>query len=81
MEKTWFEAVFHRQPHPVLRLLGNLGLCVAQFVFIVAVITHFHSPWRWLVIPIGLWALVCDGRGVALAVQDLRPRGAAPARE
>ncbi|MFD3808546.1 hypothetical protein ACFWTC_34375 [Streptomyces sp. NPDC058619] len=81
MEKTWFEEVFRRRPHPVLRLLGNLALCAAQIVFVIAAITHFHSAWRWLVVPMGLWALVVDGRGVVLAVQDLRGRGAAPAPE
>ncbi|MCY0954283.1 hypothetical protein [Streptomyces sp. H27-S2] len=81
MEKTLFEEMFHRRPHPVLRLLGNLALCAAQLIFVIAVITHFHSAWRWLVIPLGLWAMVADGRGVALAVQDLRRRGAAPAPE
>ncbi|MFD9505029.1 hypothetical protein [Streptomyces sp. NPDC060035] len=81
MEKTWFEEVFRRRPHPVLRLLGNLVLCVVQFVFVIAVITQFDSAWRWLVVPVGLWAMVADGRGVALAVQDLRRRGAAPVPE
>ncbi|MFD6913659.1 hypothetical protein ACFWB2_13885 [Streptomyces virginiae] len=79
MEKSWFEVVFRRRPHPVLRLLGNLALCAAQLVFVVAVIMNFHSAWRWLVVPMGLWAMMADGRGVALAVQDLRRRGAAPA--
>ncbi len=81
MKKTWFEEVFHRRPHPVLRLLGNLALCAAQSVFVIAVITHFHSGWRWLVVPMGLWAMAADGRGVALAVQDLRRRDAALAPE
>ncbi|MFC9825359.1 MULTISPECIES: hypothetical protein [Streptomyces] len=81
MEKTWFEGVFRRRPHPVLRLLGNLALCAAQLVFVVAVITQFHSGWRWLLIPVGLGAMVADGRGVALAVQDLRRRDAALAPE
>lgn len=65
----------------MLRLLGNLALCAAQVVFVVAVITHFHTAWRWLAVPIGLWAMVGDGRGVALAVQDLRRRDVAPALE
>ncbi|MEU9236118.1 hypothetical protein [Streptomyces subrutilus] len=81
MEKTLFEEVFHTRPHPVLRLLGGLVLCVAQLIFVVAVITHFDSAWRWLVVPVGLWAMVADGRGAAVAVQDLRRRGAAPAPE
>ncbi|MFD4737762.1 hypothetical protein ACFWNQ_10345 [Streptomyces virginiae] len=81
MEKSWFEVVFRRRPHPVLRLLGNLVLCVAQLVFVVAVIMNFHTVWRWLVVPLGLWAMLADGRGVALAVQDLRLRDAAPAPE
>lgn len=81
MEKTWFEEVFRSRPHPVLRLLGNLALCAAQLVFVVAVITHFHTGWRWLVVPVGLWAMVADGRGVALAVQDLRRRDAVLAPE
>lgn len=65
----------------MLRLLGNLLLCAAQLVFAVAVITHFHSAWRWLVVPMGLSAMMADGRGVALAVQDLRRRDPAPAPE
>lgn len=65
----------------MLRLLGNLVLCVVQVVFIIAVITQFRSAWRWLAVPVGLWAMVGDGRGVALAVQDLRRRGAVPAPE
>ncbi|MFF7082137.1 hypothetical protein [Streptomyces lavendulae] len=81
MGKTWFEKVFRRRAHPVLRLLGNLALCAAQLVFVVAVITQFHSGWRWLFVPVGLWAIVADGRGVALAVQDLRRRDVALAPE
>ncbi|MFD6877880.1 MULTISPECIES: hypothetical protein [unclassified Streptomyces] len=81
MEKTWFEEVFHRRPHPVLRLLGNLTLCAVQCVFVIAVITQFQSAWRWLAVPMGLWAMVCDGRGVALAVRDLRRRGGAQVPE
>ncbi|MFD3675301.1 hypothetical protein [Streptomyces sp. NPDC058613] len=81
MEKTLFEEVFRRRPHPVLRLLGNLVLCVLQIVFVVAVITQFQTVWRWLVVPMGLWGLLSDGRGVALAVQDLRRRAAAPVPE
>lgn len=65
----------------MLRLLGNLGLCATQCVFVIVVLTHFDSAWRWLVVPLGLWALLADARGVALAVQDLRGRGAAPAPE
>ncbi|MEU0984967.1 hypothetical protein ABZ488_37880 [Streptomyces griseus] len=79
MEKAWFEEVFRRRPHPVLRLLGNLALWAAQLTFAIMVITHFDSAWRWLVIPLTLWATLADGRGVALAVQDLRRRDAAPA--
>ncbi|MFG3398958.1 hypothetical protein [Streptomyces parvus] len=79
MQKTLFEEVLRRRPHPVLRLLGNLTLCATQLTFAVFVITQFHSAWRWLFVPLALWAMVADGRGVALAVQDLRRRGAAPA--
>ncbi|MGW1775556.1 hypothetical protein [Streptomyces sp. NPDC002104] len=79
MEKTFFEEVFRRRAHPALRLLGNLALCAAQAVFVVAVLTHFHTAWRWLAVPFGLWAMVGDGRGAALAVRDLRRRGGAPA--
>ncbi|MFB7031309.1 MULTISPECIES: hypothetical protein [unclassified Streptomyces] len=81
MKKTLFEELFRRRPHPVLRLLGNLVLCTFQLVFVIAVITHFHSAWRWLAIPFGLWAMLADGRGAALAVQDLRRRDTAPAPE
>ena len=81
MKKTWFEKVFRRRPHPVMRLLGNLALCAAHFVFVISVITHFDSAWRWLVVPMGLWGVMADGRGVALAVQDLRRREATPAPE
>lgn len=81
MEKTFFEEVFRRRAHPVLRLLGNLALCAAHFIFVIGVITHFHSGWRWLVVPMGLWAMVADGRGVVLAVHDLRRRDAALASE
>ncbi|MFD3720080.1 hypothetical protein [Streptomyces sp. NPDC058674] len=81
MEKTWFEKVFRRRPHPVLRLLGNLAACVAHLVFAIIVITHFHSAWRWLFVPIGLLGMVGDGRGVVSAVQDLRRRDAALAPE
>ncbi len=76
MEKTLFEELFRRRPHPVLRLLGHLALCAAQLFFIVLVVTRFDTAWRWLVVPLGLWGLVGDGRGVALAVQDLRRRDA-----
>ncbi|MFJ7271396.1 hypothetical protein ACIQV3_32955 [Streptomyces sp. NPDC099050] len=81
MKKTLFEEVFHRRAHPALRLLGNLVACAFQIVFVVAVITQFHSAWRWLVVPLGLWGMLGDGRGAALAVRDLRRREPAPAPE
>ncbi|WP_371637448.1 hypothetical protein OG988_38990 [Streptomyces zaomyceticus] len=81
MKKTLFEELFRRRPHPMLRLLGNLVLCAVQLVFVMAVIMHFHTPWRWLAVPFGLWVMLADGRGVALAVQDLRRPDAAPAPE
>ncbi|MFF3214283.1 hypothetical protein ACFYYB_26905 [Streptomyces sp. NPDC002886] len=80
-KKTWYAVEPRKKLHPVLRLLGNLALCAAQLFFIVAVVTHFDTAWGWLVVPLGLWALVGDGRGVALAVQDLRRRDDAPALE
>ncbi|MFF7300580.1 hypothetical protein [Streptomyces sp. NPDC008265] len=79
MEKTWFEEVLHRRPHPVLRLLGNVALCAAQLIFLAAVITQFNTPWRWLCVPVGFWAILADGRGAALAVRDLRRPDTAPA--
>ncbi|MFF8319556.1 hypothetical protein ACF06V_20575 [Streptomyces bobili] len=81
MEKTWFGAVFRRRPHPVLRLLGNLALCAVHVGWLTATVTQFHSGWRWFAVPVGLLALLFDGRGVAVAVQDLRRRGAAPVPE
>lgn len=81
MKQTLFEEVFRRRPHPALRLLGNLALCAVQCVFVVAVVAHFHSPWRWLAVPLGLWAMLADARGVVLAVRDLRGRDGAPAPE
>ncbi|MFE5834836.1 hypothetical protein ACFQ8W_31990 [Streptomyces sp. NPDC056508] len=81
MEKTLFEKVFRRRPRPVLRLLGNLVFCVFQVVFVIAVITHFDTPWRWLVIPFSFWVMLADSRGVVLAVQDLRRSDAAAAPE
>ncbi|MCJ0875222.1 hypothetical protein [Streptomyces sp. AP-93] len=80
-KKTWYQVVPHKRLHPALRLLGNLALCVIQLIFIVAVVTRFDTAWRWLVVPLGLWGLLSDGRGVALAVQDLRRRDAATALE
>ncbi|MEC4576531.1 hypothetical protein [Streptomyces virginiae] len=81
MQKTWFEEVFRTRPHPMLRLLGSLALCAAQLIFLAAVITHFDTPWRWLYVPVGLWAIVADGRGAALAVQDLRQPDTTPTLE
>ncbi|MEC4575075.1 hypothetical protein [Streptomyces virginiae] len=81
MEKTWFEKAFHTRPQPVLRLLGNLALCAAQLVFIAAVITHFDTAWRWLYVPVGLWAILADGRGATLAAQDLRRPATTPTQE
>ncbi|MET9467298.1 hypothetical protein ABZY44_21330 [Streptomyces sp. NPDC006544] len=80
-KKTWYAAEPHKKLHPMLRLLGNLALCVGQLIFVIAVVTRFDTAWRWLVVPIGLWVIAGDGRGVASAVQDLRRRDAAPALE
>ncbi|MEU8523786.1 hypothetical protein [Streptomyces sp. NPDC048577] len=80
-KKTLFEELFGRRAHPVLRLLGNVVFCVVQVVFVIAVITHFDTPWRWLAVPFGLWAMLGDGRGAVLAVQDLRRPSAAPTPE
>ncbi|MFC8496027.1 hypothetical protein ACFUJU_35570 [Streptomyces sp. NPDC057235] len=81
MEKTLFEKLFRRRPHPMLRLLGNLVLCTAQLVFVITVITHFDTPWRWLAVPFSLWAMLADSRGAVLAVQDLRRSDTAAAPE
>lgn len=81
MEQTWSERVFRRRPHPVLRALGNLATCAAEVVFAVVVITQLHSAWRWLAVPVGFLGLVSAGRGVAVAVRDLRRRGAASMTE
>ncbi|MCX4781855.1 hypothetical protein [Streptomyces sp. NBC_01264] len=65
----------------MLRLVGSLVLCALQIVFVVAVLTHFHSAWRWLVVPLGVWGMVGDGRGVTSAVRDLRRPDAVPTPE
>lgn len=81
LEKTWFETVFRRKPHPVLRVLGNLVMCAVVVYGLIHAATAFHSAWRWLAVPVGLLMLVFAGRGVAVAVQDGRGRGAASAIE
>ncbi|MEU1091626.1 hypothetical protein ACFYPN_33230 [Streptomyces sp. NPDC005576] len=78
MEKTWFESVFRRRPHAVLRLLGNLVLCAMQVFWVVWVLVSFDGAWRWLAVPLGFMALLSDSRGVVLAVRDLRKRGGSP---
>ncbi|MFF7363771.1 hypothetical protein [Streptomyces sp. NPDC008125] len=78
MEKTWFESVFRRRPHPVLRLLGNLVLCAMQVAWVIWGLVSFHSAWRWLVVPIGLMVLLSYSRGVVLAVRDLRKHNSSP---
>ncbi|MFJ9933830.1 hypothetical protein ACIRSJ_11950 [Streptomyces virginiae] len=79
MEKTWFEK--HTRPQPVLRLLGNLALRAAQLAFLAVVITHFDTAWRWLYVPVGLWAILADGRGATLAAQGLRRPATTPTQE
>ncbi|MFD9004167.1 hypothetical protein ACFV0T_24940 [Streptomyces sp. NPDC059582] len=59
-------------------MLGNLLISSVQVYCGIYVITQFHSAWRWLAAPMVLLALVFTGRGVAVAVQDLLRRGAAP---
>jgi hypothetical protein len=41
----------------------------------------FHSPWRWLAVPVGLLTLVFIGRGVTVAAQDLHGRSVGPTTE
>ncbi|MET9735440.1 hypothetical protein ABZZ79_33860 [Streptomyces sp. NPDC006458] len=80
MEKTWFEAVLRRRPHPVLRIVGNLAGAGLQVWAYVYAITQFHTAWRWLAVPLGLMALLHAGRGVAVAAQELSRHGAQPSR-
>ncbi|MER7676367.1 hypothetical protein [Streptomyces sp. NPDC096934] len=78
MDATWFETVFRRKPHPVLRMLGNLLLGAVQVYWVIVMLTQLHSGWRWFAAPVGLLSLVFAGRGVAVAARDLRRRGAEP---
>ncbi|MEU0436113.1 hypothetical protein ABZ153_31650 [Streptomyces sp. NPDC006290] len=65
----------------MLRVLGNLVSGMIQVWWVIYVITRFHGAWRWPAAAMGLLALVFAGRGVAVAVQDLLRRGAAPSPE
>ncbi|MGW0860234.1 hypothetical protein [Streptomyces sp. NPDC002690] len=73
-----FEQAFGRKPHPVLRLLGSLALCAFQAVWVISVTTNFHTAWRWLAVPFGLWGILSETRGAVLAARDLRQRDSAP---
>ncbi|MDJ0386348.1 hypothetical protein [Streptomyces sp. G-G2] len=76
MEKTWFEVVFRRRAHPVLRVLGNLLEGTVAVVAASFVISQTDSAWRWLIVPLTILTLVSAYRGVAVAVQDFRQRTA-----
>ncbi|MGW0860235.1 hypothetical protein [Streptomyces sp. NPDC002690] len=78
MEKTLFESVFRRRPHPVLRLLGNLVGIAIHCAWMAGVINHFDTAWRWLAVPVGLLGLLNESGGAVLARRDLRRPANAP---
>ncbi|MFD3875939.1 hypothetical protein [Streptomyces sp. NPDC058623] len=80
MEKIWFEVVFRRRSHPVLRVLGNLVWGALAVITAPFVVTGSDSAWRWFIVPSALLILVSSYRGVVVAMQDLR-QGAAFPRE
>ncbi|WP_327268044.1 hypothetical protein OG233_06820 [Streptomyces sp. NBC_01218] len=78
MEKTWFERVFRRKAHPGLRLLGNLAGTAILCAWMIGVIIHFDTAWRWLAVPFALLGILGDARGAVLAARDLRKPASAP---
>ncbi|MFF4249525.1 hypothetical protein ACFYY2_34440 [Streptomyces sp. NPDC001822] len=74
VQKTWFEVVFRRRPHPALRVLGNL-LVGGVVIFGIIDGFRFHGLWRRVALTIWLLGLVFVGRGMVVAVQDLVRRG------
>lgn len=62
----------------MLRLLGELALCIVQVGWSIGVITQLDSPWRGLAVAWTLLALLFAYRGMSLAVQDLRRPSTAP---
>ncbi|MEV7617560.1 hypothetical protein [Streptomyces sp. NPDC089799] len=75
MEKTWFEVVFRRKLHPVLRLLGNLAWGAFTVITTLVAITQSNIAWWWwFIVPADILMLMGVYRGVVVALRDLRRR-------